>query len=233
MDSKNSQTTPRTTNTTSIRQLLAPLTRKRHILPHPAQAAAPRTRKRHQQEHQPQRPTERSDPTQHAKGRTGDCPGPRIETTTRRNVTQGGGGGLRPPPKIASAFSAPVGFPLPPDHGCDRVPKRGMRGLRHGARMVRTLGWCQGRIQNSSGLQMAPGNSILRGFQGTSLAQVCVHDPMPAPCGTPGRRYRESHGSCDLCSTNGNALVDRTQSLQLGPPRRIAFVKRPPSRRPL
>ena len=45
---------------------------------------------RHQQEHRPQRPTERSDPTQHAKGRTGDCPGPRKETTTRRNVTQGG-----------------------------------------------------------------------------------------------------------------------------------------------
>ena len=76
----------------------APLTRKRHILPHPAQPRhtnhwAPRTRKRHQQEHRPQRPTERSDPTQHAKGRPGDCPGPRKETTTQRNVTQGGGGG--------------------------------------------------------------------------------------------------------------------------------------------
>ena len=53
---------------------------------------APLTRKRHQQEHGPQRPTERRDPTQHAKGRTGDCPGPRKETATRRNVTQGGGG---------------------------------------------------------------------------------------------------------------------------------------------
>ena len=53
---------------------------------------APRTRERHQQEHRPQRPTESSDPTQHAKGRTGDCPGPRKETTTRRNVTRGGGG---------------------------------------------------------------------------------------------------------------------------------------------
>ena len=53
---------------------------------------APRTRKRHQQEHRPQRPTERSDPTQHAKGGTGDCPGPRKETITRQNVTQGGGG---------------------------------------------------------------------------------------------------------------------------------------------
>ena len=50
---------------------------------------APRTRKRHQREHRPQRPTERSDPTQHAKGGTGDCPGPRKGTTTRRNVTSG------------------------------------------------------------------------------------------------------------------------------------------------
>ena len=56
---------------------------------------APRTRKRHQQEHRPQRPTESSDPTQHAKGRTGDCPGPRKGATTRRNVTRGGGGGRR------------------------------------------------------------------------------------------------------------------------------------------
>ena len=44
----------------------APLTRKRHIPPQPAQPQhtnhwAPRTRKRHQQEHRPQRPTQRSD----------------------------------------------------------------------------------------------------------------------------------------------------------------------------
>ena len=73
----------------------APLTRKRHTMPHSAQPQhtnywAPRTRKRHQQEHRPQRPTESSDPTQHAKGRTGDCPGPAKGATTRRNVTQGG-----------------------------------------------------------------------------------------------------------------------------------------------
>ena len=78
----------------------APLTRKRHTMPHSAQSQhanywAPRTRKQHQQEHRPQRPTESSDPTQHAKGRTGDRPGPRKGTTTRRNVTQGGGGGIR------------------------------------------------------------------------------------------------------------------------------------------
>ena len=72
-----------------------PLTRKRHNMPHSAQPEhtnywAPRTRKRHQQEHRPQRPTERSNSAQHAKGRTGDCPGPRKGTTTRRNATQGG-----------------------------------------------------------------------------------------------------------------------------------------------
>ena len=41
-------------------------------------------------EPRPQQPTECSDPTQHAKGRTGSCPGPRKERATRRNVTQGG-----------------------------------------------------------------------------------------------------------------------------------------------
>ena len=76
----------------------APLTRKWHTMPHSAEPQhtnywAPRTRKRHQQEHRPQRPTERSDPTQHAEGRTGDCPGPRKETATQRIGTQGVGGG--------------------------------------------------------------------------------------------------------------------------------------------
>ena len=75
----------------------APLMRKRHTMPHPAQPQhtnhwAPRPRKRHQQEHRPQRLIESNNPTQYAKGRTGDCPGPRKETTTRRNVTHGWGG---------------------------------------------------------------------------------------------------------------------------------------------
>ena len=95
-----------------------PLTRKRHIPPHPAQPQhtndwAPRTRKRHRQEHRPQRPTERSDPTQHAKGRPGDCPGPRTETTTGRNVTRGGGGGgrqtLPPTPPPPGPRQCPIG----------------------------------------------------------------------------------------------------------------------------
>ena len=78
----------------------APLTRKRHTMPHSAQPQhtnywAPRTRKRHQQEHRPQRLTESSNTTQHAKGRTGDCPGPRKGATTRWNVTQGGHKGVK------------------------------------------------------------------------------------------------------------------------------------------
>ena len=85
----------------------APLTRKRHTMPHSAQSQhanywALRTRKRHQQEHRPQRPTESSDPTQHAKGRTGDRPGPRKGATTRRNVTQG----VPPRPKNWAKFAA-------------------------------------------------------------------------------------------------------------------------------
>ena len=94
VDSKNSQTTPATTSTSSIRQLLgaADAQTAHHATFSTAQHTnywSPRTRKRHQQEHRPQRPTESSDPTQHAKGRTGDRPGPRKGATIRRNVTQG------------------------------------------------------------------------------------------------------------------------------------------------
>ena len=75
----------------------APLTRKRHTMPHSAQPQhtnywAPRTRKRHQQEHRPQRPTESSNRTQHAKGRTGDCPGP-VKKQQPDGMSHRGGGG--------------------------------------------------------------------------------------------------------------------------------------------
>ena len=95
VDSKNSQTTRQQPAHPQYANYWAPLTRKRHIPPHSAQPQhtnywAPRTQKRHQQEHRRQQPTESSDPTQHAKGRTGDCPGPRKGATTGRNVTQGG-----------------------------------------------------------------------------------------------------------------------------------------------
>ena len=72
------------------------LTHKRRP-PQPAQPQhtnhwAPRTWRQHQLEHQAQQPTQRSNLMQHAKGRTGDCPGPCKGTATRRNVTQGEGG---------------------------------------------------------------------------------------------------------------------------------------------
>ena len=60
--------------------------------PQSANYRAPRTRKRHHKEHRPQQPSERSDPTQHAKGSTGDCPGPRKETSPTECPTHGGGG---------------------------------------------------------------------------------------------------------------------------------------------
>ena len=111
---------------------LAPLTRKWHIPPHPAQPRhtdhwAPRTRQRHQQEHRPQQPTESSDPTQHAKGRTGDCPGPRTETATRRNVTRGVTcrSGHHPPPA-----GSPLQTPNPRQWGIAALPTWGTRA-RH------------------------------------------------------------------------------------------------------
>ena len=66
--------------------------------------------------HFPQRPTERSDPTQHAKGRTGDCPEPHKETATRRNVTQGGGGGG------GGAPTSPLKGPPPPPRDLPPCP---------------------------------------------------------------------------------------------------------------
>ena len=100
----------------------APLTRKRHTMPHSAPPQhtnhwAPRTRKRHQQEHRPQRPTESSNPTQHAKGRTGDRPGPRKATTTRRNVTQGG---YRGQPRVPNGLATVLRTTANPNSGVQR-----------------------------------------------------------------------------------------------------------------
>ena len=90
----------------------APLTRKRHTMPHSAQPQhtnywAPRTLKRHQQEHRPQRPTESSNPTQHAKGRTGAGrvlnPGDALEW---KNCKEGFP--QSPPPPLPTPSSAPM-----------------------------------------------------------------------------------------------------------------------------
>ena len=111
-----------------------PLTHKWHIIPHSAQPQhtnywALRTRKQQQQEHRPQQPTE-SNPTQHAKGRTGDHPGPRRSATTRRNVTQGAGS----PPHPPLLKGAPPPPPLPPSwttgHPC-RHNRRDRGHVRH------------------------------------------------------------------------------------------------------
>ena len=51
-----------------------------------------------------------SDPTQHAKGRTGDCPGPRKETATQRDVTQG----VRTPPSWTHQPPQPPSYPPTP-----------------------------------------------------------------------------------------------------------------------
>ena len=50
--------------------------------------------------------SERSDPTQHAKGTPGDCPGPRPGTATRRNVTQGVGQAEEPTLPFRPPFPA-------------------------------------------------------------------------------------------------------------------------------
>ena len=127
--------------------------RKRHILSHPAQPQhtnhwAPRTRKRHQQEHRPQRPTESSDPTQHAKGRTCDRPGPRKETTTRQNVTQG------------VAFPTTAGSPVGVEH---RQAPRKSRSNTSDTMLQKSLernGW-KFRAGTSSSAYRPPGYSAI------------------------------------------------------------------------
>ena len=172
----------------------APLTRKRHTMPHPSQPRhtshwALRTRKRHRQEPRPQRPTEHSDPTQHAKGRTGDCPGPRKEaTTSNSNATQCHTGGGTSPPSNASrgvGHDAQVGFAPPiPFHWQSarlqtRIPmtrrrtpsfRRSARPTRFGSaksRSVWPLGQCLQHGPHSTaaspvlgpGLTISPGGS--------------------------------------------------------------------------
>ena len=61
------------------------------LQPWQAQYWAPHTQKR-SDTHRPRGRPANDDPTHSAKGRTGDCPGPRRETNEGRNVTQGGGG---------------------------------------------------------------------------------------------------------------------------------------------
>ena len=71
-----------------------------------------------------------SNPPQHAKGRTGDCPGPRKGATTRRNVSHRGGGGWgttppfqRRPPYVPPLLPGPkLPAPPPPRLSCTAPP---------------------------------------------------------------------------------------------------------------
>ena len=76
----------------------APLTRKRHTMPHSAQSQhtncwAPRMQKRDQQEHRPQRPTESSNPTQMRREEWVTVQGPVKEQQPYGMSHRGGGGG--------------------------------------------------------------------------------------------------------------------------------------------
>ena len=178
----------------------APLTRKRHTMPHPAQPQhtnywAPRTRKRHPQEHRPQRPTESSDPTQQAKGRTGDCPGPRKGATTRRNVTQGGGTGghtPRPPGPLTSGTAD------------------GDRGLPLGLRPA--FGRCEGRQATAPTSASAPGGPTSCPHPRTQrVAPQQSAVPVAPPAsghndGSCGRRSCRAVGHCADSSLKTSAV---------------------------
>ena len=89
---KNRKITPAATSTTPVSQLLCLLTRKRH-----------------HKEHRPQRSSESIDPTQHAKGRTGVCPGPSKETATQSECHTGGvQKSLSPLPQTPSPPHPPI-----------------------------------------------------------------------------------------------------------------------------
>ena len=101
-DPRNNQHNPQYAN------YWAPLTRKRHIPPHPAQPRhtnhwAPRTRKRHQQEHRPQWPTERSDPTRRNMRREErvTVQGP-VKKQQPDGMSHGGGGGAEATQKLCT-----------------------------------------------------------------------------------------------------------------------------------
>ena len=162
----------------------APLTRKRHTMPHSAQPQhtnywAPQTREQHQQEHRPQRPTESSNPTQHAKGRMGDRPGPRKGTTTRRNVTQGGGGRIRTGcsrPPVSTGLRADL-----PGVALKRNPKqKGQWEQRTAVVLLRWKGCtCAGW---GWGLRLAPPPHTI-----ALPTHAPAHPPKPSPTQPPSR----------------------------------------------
>ena len=145
------------------------------------------TRKRHQQEHRPQRPTESSDPTQHAKGRTGDRPGPRKGTTTRRNVTRG----VTSPPSNASPPPPP-----PPVAAMGRGLLRWSDQVRRGGSLPLTI--CRSTASGDMGCGWYPPLVLVgtlwairgpfeaevlsdEGVSGPRGAMTCSSTPCPPP----------------------------------------------------
>ena len=171
---------------------------------------APRTRQRHQQEHRPQRPSERSDPTQHAKGRTGDCPGPRKGATTRRNVTQGGTGG---------------GAPKCRTRECNNVrPRECVRGHGGGPSMPpeQSAGGRSGRAQEEARecqCRAPPGGSIGAAFGGGGGAITSNGKRGPASsCTWKSDAEGDKRPSCVELKTQWRTSKDVLSSLAITEP---------------
>ena len=160
------KTTPATTSTTPVRQLLG--SANVEVTP---------------QEHRLQRPTEHSDPTQHAKGRTGDCPGPRKETATLRNVTRGGGGGA-----TLSRFEHKPAAPPPTAFDASLCTHAGVQQDYGRLRRVRCVWWCTAAVR--SHVRGRPSYSrVAGGFMKTTRSCVLSWSPKrmstrvcPWPC---------------------------------------------------
>ena len=169
-------------------------------MPHSAQPQhtndwAPRTRKRHQQEHRPQRPTESSDPAQHAKGRTGDRPGPRKETT-RRNVTQG----VRSsPPKERGVGGMGRG-------SCDRpVPRCGSKRPLLMAHRLRRKAARKPLFSTTKFPMMRTWRIVGGHFESYALGYLNI--PPPPPVGTTD----QGRGNGSREGINGHGRRGRTQ----------------------
>ena len=112
-------------------------------------------------------PSESSDPTQHAKGRTGDRPGPRKGATTRRNVTRRMGG-----PDGASQGNRPGRALRVPAAPCAKP---------HAMPLVSQLVMDLGHETLITGLLMQPRNRRAHGKQRVTSIKVSIGDAPKGP----------------------------------------------------
>ena len=191
VDSNNSQTTPATTSTSSIRQLLgAADTQTAHPATFSTAPAhwAPRTRKRHQQEHRPQRPTESSDPTQHAKGRV-TVQGPVKEQQRDGMSHRGGGvqGRLEWLYAVGGGEVPPPGLPLPHQ----RDPRGRKRNLPIGK-----SDWAIFGTQKFGSHTPPPPLLIISLWGGGGRGGCCQTTGTPATCRETCRASAGTRGRC-------------------------------------